>query len=122
MKTPVFVLSASEIRQQLQQMAGSDVVKTEADRAVRNYYKKEDSPLLWVERIGVDQRADSLLAWLHLLGEIGFSERAFDVKTIENDLNTFRNLGFDEEKNKASVVAARLVQSKKLMERYRHLL
>ena len=108
MKTPVFVLSASEIRQQLQQMAGSDVVKTEADRAVRNYYKKEDSPLLWVERIGVDQRADSLLAWLHLLGEIGFSERAFDVKTIENDLNTFRNLGFDEEKNKASVVAARL--------------
>ena len=108
MKTPVFVLSASEIHQQLQQMAGSDVVKTEADRAVRNYYKKEDSPLLWVERIGVDQRADSLLAWLHLLGEIGFSERAFDVKTIENDLNTFRNLGFDEEKNKASVVAARL--------------
>ena len=107
MKTPAFVLSTSEIHQHLQQMAGSDAVKTEADREVRNYYNKEDSPLLWIERTGFDQSADSLLAWLHLLGEIGFSEHAFGVKAIENDLNTFRSLAFDE-KNNASVVAARL--------------
>ena len=107
MKTPVFVLSTSEIHQQLQQMAGSDAVKTEADREVRNYYDKENSPLLWIERTGFNQSADSLLAWLHLLGEIGFSENAFGVKAIENDLQTFRSLAFDE-KNHASVVAARL--------------
>ena len=108
MKTPAFVLSASEIRQQLQQMASSDVVKTEADREVRDYYKAENSPLLWVGRNGVDQRADSLLAWLHLLGGIGMSEQAFGVKAIENDLNTFRSLAFDENRNRASMVAARL--------------
>jgi murein L,D-transpeptidase YcbB/YkuD len=107
MKTPAFVLSTSEIHQQLQQMAGSDAVKTESDREVRNYYNKSNSPLLWVERTGFDQSADSLLAWLHLLGEIGFSEQAFEVKRIENDLNTFRSLAFDD-KNKASEVAARL--------------
>ena len=107
MKTPAFVLSTSEIHQQLQQMAGSDAVKTEADREVRNYYDKENSPLLWIERTGFNQSADSLLAWLHLLGEIGFSENAFGVKAIENDLQTFRSLAFDE-KNHASVVAARL--------------
>ena len=107
MKTPAFVLSTSEIHRQLQQMAGSDAVKTEADREVRNYYNKENSPLLWIERTGFNQSADSLLAWLHLLGEIGFSEHAFGVKAIENDLNTFRSLAFDE-KNNASVVAARL--------------
>ena len=108
MKTPAFVLGASEIHQQLQQMAGSDVVKTEADREVRDYYKAENSPLLWVERIGVDERADSLMAWLHQLGEIGMSEQAFGVKAIEHDLNIFRNLAFDEDKNKANLVAARL--------------
>lgn len=108
MKTPAFVLSAPEIRQQLQQMAGSDAVKTEADHEVRDYYKAEDHPLLWIGRTGVDQRADSLLAWLHLLGEIGLSEQAFDVKAIERDLNTFRSLAFDDNKNKANLVAARL--------------
>ena len=63
---------------------------------------------MWVERIGVDERADSLMAWLHQLGEIGMSEQAFGVKAIEHDLNIFRNLAFDEDKNKANLVAARL--------------
>lgn len=108
MKTPAFVLSAPEIRQQLAAMAGADGGKTEADHEVRKYYKQDHAPILWVDAAGVDQRADSLLAWLHQLGEIGLSEQAFGVKAIENDLNIFRNLGFDDDKNTASRVAARL--------------
>ncbi|MBE6261554.1 MAG: L,D-transpeptidase [Prevotella sp.] len=108
MKTPAFVLSAPEIRQQLAAMAGADGGKTEADHEVRKYYKQDHAPILWVDAAGVDQRADSLLAWLHQLGEIGLSEQAFGVKAIENDLNIFRSLGFDDDKNTASRVAARL--------------
>ena len=108
MKTPAFILGAFDIHHQLQQMAASDAVKTESDRDVCNYYKKDDSPLLWIDRIGVDERADSLLAWLHRVGEIGMSEQTFGVKAIENDLNIFRTLAFDEGKNKACLVAARL--------------
>ena len=108
MKTPAFILGVSDIHHQLRQMAASDPVKTDADRDVCNYYKKDDSPLLWIDCIGVDERADSLLAWLHRLGEIGMSEQPFGVKAIENDLNIFRTLAFDESKNKASLVAARL--------------
>lgn len=108
MKTPAFILGVSDIHHQLRQIAASDAVKTDADRDVCNYYKRDDSPLLWIDRIGVDERADSLLAWLHRLGEIGMSEQTFGVKAIENDLNIFRTLAFDESKNKASLVAARL--------------
>lgn len=108
MKTPAFILGVSDIHHQLRQIAASDAVKTDADRDVCNYYKKDDSPLLWIDCIGVDERADSLLAWLHRLGEIGMSEQPFGVKAIENDLNIFRTLAFDESKNKASLVAARL--------------
>ena len=108
MKTPAFVLSASDIYQQLHQIANADDSQMEADREVCKYYKAENAPLLWVERIGVGQRADSLLAWLHQLGEIGMSEQTFGVKAIENDLNIFRTLAFDEDKNKANQVAARL--------------
>ena len=108
MKTPVFVLSAPEVRQQLLQMSGSDGGQTTADHEVRKYYKQENAPLLWVDRLGVDQRADSLLSWLQQLGEMGMSEQAFGVKAIERDLNAYRNLDFDENNNKASLVAARL--------------
>ena len=108
MKTPAFVLSAPEIRQQLAIMAGADGGQTEADHEVRKYYKQQHAPMLWVDAAGVDQRADSLLGWLHQLGDIGLSEQAFGVKAIEQDLALFRSLAFDEDKNRASLVAARL--------------
>ena len=98
MKTPAFVLSAPEIRQQLAIMAGADGGQTEADHEVRKYYKQQHAPMLWVDAAGVDQRADSLLSWLHQLGEIGLSEQAFGVKAIEHDLALFRSLAFDEDK------------------------
>ena len=92
MKSPAFVFDVQDIRNQLNVLTG--------DHA--------EQPLLWIDRCGTDERADSLLAYLQQVSEIGFSEQAFHVKAIENDLRRLRTLDFDDDKNQASKVAARL--------------
>ena len=108
MRTPAFVFDLQAVNRQLSALCQADKDDTEADRETRSYYHEEKHPLVWVDRLGVDERADSLLSWLHQLGEIGMTERSFGVPAIERDLQRMRTLDFDEDKNQASLVAARL--------------
>ena len=123
LKAPAFVFDANEIVRHLHVMADADGGKTQADRLTSGYYKpgsrkhKTDSILhkgnnsylmVWVDRLGVTAQADSLVAWLHGLADIGFSEQAFLVADIERDLQRMRSLDFDQHKNTINQVAARL--------------
>ena len=108
MKTPAFVFDSHDITQTISQMASADKGQSEADRLLRAYYADATRPLIWVDRMGVDQRTDTLLAWLHRVGDIGLSEQAFGVSDIEQDLQRMRQLDFDEQRHQASKVAARL--------------
>ena len=58
---------------------------TWADYRTRAYYLSKGK-LLWITRNGVDCRADSLLAFLKTVSEMGFSPRKFRAQTIEDDL------------------------------------
>lgn len=108
MKTPAFVFDSHDINQTICQLAKDDKGQTEADRLVQAYYTDAQRPLVWVDRMGVDERADTLLAWLHRVGDIGLSEQAFAVSDIEQDLQRMRQLDFDDKRHQASMVAARL--------------
>lgn len=108
MRTPAFVFDLHTIRKQLRNMVDNDRDATEADRQARDYYQGGGHPLVWVDRMGVDERADSLLAWLHTVREIGMSERAFGVADIEKDLQRMRSLDFGDGANAINQVAARL--------------
>jgi len=108
LKTPAFVYSVSTIRSQLQLLAKSDEGSTLPDRQTRRYYQEGPHPLIWISRAGVDVQADSLLAWLHLLKEIGMSEEAFHVSEIEHDLHRLRTLDVGEGRNSISQLMARL--------------
>ena len=106
MKTPDFVFNLDVIRQQLRQQVAADSGRTAVANTVRHYYKGNNT-LLWVDRTGVDSKADTLLRWLHSMGELGMKERAFQVDEIERDMKRMRTLDFDE-RNTLSVIAARL--------------
>ena len=108
LKTPAFVFDVQDVRSNLHAMVKSDDDVTEADRQARSYYTTEGNPLVWLRSTGIDDRADSLLSWLHRTHEIGMSERAFCVQDIENDLQRLRNLDFEEGRNSINRVAARL--------------
>lgn len=84
-------LNSHRIREQLDRMIRNDVDSTTADYRTRSYYMN-DGAFLWIDRHGVDCRADSLLKFLHTLSGEGFSPEKFRVHQIEKDLSRIRNL------------------------------
>ncbi len=97
MKAPTFVFDFQQIARFVRETAKQEGAVTESDRRVRDYYEKSDAPLLWVNRAGVDARADSLLTHLRRVSDIGFSAQAFFVDAIERDLQLLRQLQFTED-------------------------
>ena len=104
MKAPVFVFDSQALRNELLNVDAEDKPQTTADRKTHQYYVN-GGQLLWIDRAGVDSRADSLLSWLHGVSDMGFSPDAFYVNGIEQDLKRMRTLDFTEQ-NPINRVAA----------------
>ena len=100
-------LDNSKIRKQLDLLARADRGSLVADSRTRRYYR-DGGNLLWVDRFGVDKRADSLLAYLNTVEEMGFSKRVFVVGQIERDLQRIRTLDVDTGIRDVNRVMARL--------------
>lgn len=66
------------------------------DAHARRYYAA-GGHYLWITAHGIGPAADSLVAELHTLADIGFTERSFDVEKIEDDLRKVRQLDFGSE-------------------------
>ena len=108
MKAPAFVFDFQQQAQLIRELARQEGAVTEADRRVRNFYEQPDVQPVWIDKAGVDHRADSLLAHLHQVSDVGFSEQAFYVDAIERDLQRLRQLQFAEGTDDINHVAARL--------------
>ena len=106
MKTPIFVFDFPSIQRHLSSIANAEPGITEADRCTKEIYQ-ETKHLIWIDKTGVNHRADSLLVWLRQVNEIGMSPNAFGVASIEQDLQRIRTLDVDGEKD-MSQLAARL--------------
>lgn len=100
-------LDNSKIRKQLDLLARADRGSLVADSRTRRYYR-DGGNLLWIDRFGVDKRADSLLAYLNMVEEMGFSKRVFVVGQIERDLQRIRTLDVDTGIRDVNRVMARL--------------
>ena len=95
------------MKESLEHICLSDRDSTTADFRLRAYYRSGGS-CVWVDRGGVDSRADTLVATLRReLRPMGFAESAFRLPQIEADLRLMRSLDFDGDRS-ASRVAARL--------------
>lgn len=103
-----FAVSPREVMSHIEYLCRSDRDTVFSDYRTRSYYR-EGGALLWVSRLGVDSRADTLLSVLRTVGAMGFTTRSFDVEAIEDDLGRMRTLRFDSTgDNTVSRVMARL--------------
>ncbi|KGF34921.1 peptidoglycan-binding protein [Hoylesella buccalis DNF00853] len=107
LRTSSYTIHPGKIRQHLDRMMKADVDSMQPDYRTRSYYGQHGS-FLWIDRLGVDARADTLLAYLRTVDQVGFSPKKFYVKDIENDLKRLRTLDFDTASNTISQVMARL--------------
>ncbi len=92
-KTQAYALNSLRIRDAIDGFCRADRDSMAADYYTRSYYSRR-SPFLWIDRSGVDERADTLVAVLKTVGSMGFSEAAFGVERIESDLRRVRCLDF----------------------------
>lgn len=102
-----YVFDVDAIKQQLKLIVKNDNDSTQTDKRVRKMYRYDFQPI-WVDRHGIDGRADTLLTFLHGIGEIGLSEDAFYVEKIEDDIKRLRELDFEGEENGINRLVARL--------------
>lgn len=100
-------LNSKKINQLLYRMSRADRDSLVADARTRRYYR-EGGNLLWVDRLGIDKRADTLLTYLNSVEEMGFKKGVFGVAQIERDLKRLRTLDVDTGITDINRVAARL--------------
>lgn len=80
LKTPAFDLSSRRIRENIVAMCVSNDSGRAEDKYIRSYYQN-GGVFLWIDRYGVDERADTLLAFLRTVDDIGFSAGCFLLTT-----------------------------------------
>lgn len=100
-------ISLRQIRRELRRMVGSDSDSTLSDYYARTYYVKH-RPLIWIDRKGIDDRADTLALRLHSVRKLGFGLDKFRSREIDEDLKKIHNLDFEGKNNNINKVLARL--------------
>lgn len=105
--TSLLELSPIKLRHELERMAYADTDTVLADYYCRSHYLKHRA-LVWIDRKGVDYRADSVLARLQNVKTMGFNPMRFRIPQIEQDLERVRSLDFDGKRNNINKVFARL--------------
>lgn len=105
---PGQTINSYHIRNYIDSLIKADKEATTADIRTRSYYLN-DGKFLWIDRKGVDHRADTLLFWLKGIDKMGFSMRRFCVENIEDDLLALRSLRLDTTRQgNVNAVLARL--------------
>ncbi|MGM9734103.1 MAG: L,D-transpeptidase family protein [Prevotella sp.] len=100
-------ISHDEVRHELLRLCRADNDTTPTDSKTRRFYRN-GGELLWVDRMGVDPRVDTLLSHLGNVGNFGFTAKSFYVQLIADDVKRVRTLDFDDSKNSISKVLARM--------------
>ena len=105
MKIDGYALNSQQIKENLEHICSGDRDAGYVSSQVKKYYRS-GSPFVWVDMMGVDSRADSLLAILNRqLPAIGFSAKSFRLTEIAQDLERLRTLTFDADNDINRVVA-----------------
>lgn len=100
-----YALSAQQIRRHLGHISMSDRDSTFVDRRVRHYYR-EGGALIWVNRMGMNPQADTLLQYLgDRLVAMGFSKEAFALPLMRDLWKRCRQLDFDAQHDINRVMA-----------------
>lgn len=107
MRRPDFAVDSREIRKHLKVLARTDNGDLTADKHIRRHYE-EERPFLWIDRHGIDERADSLMTFLEQVEQSGLSPDVFRRKQLTIDMERIRSLDVGDSVKDINLVLARL--------------
>lgn len=103
-----FILNSEEIRNNIKILIESDGISMQSDKFVHNYYLN-DNPFIWISRLGVYDRADSLIGFIRKANTYGISLRFLKSDEIRKDFECMRTLGISDVRDEdINVIMARL--------------
>lgn len=102
-----FKLDSRKIRKNIARLIEADGIMLPVDRLIRGYYLSE-KPYIWINRLGIQKRADSLLVILENAGTCGVNTKILRVKQLKDDLYHMRTLQIDAESGDINMLMARL--------------
>lgn len=102
-----FAVNSRIIRSKIDSLIKYDHDSLATDYRTRKYYLNRGQ-FLWIDRHGVDVKADSIVKWLETIDKDGFSKKKFRVDAIQRDLRFIRNLKVDSDANTINAVLARI--------------
>ena len=102
-----FALNSRIIRLHIDSLMSRDDDSLAADYRTRSYYRNR-GPFLWIDRHGVDAKADTVVKWLNTIDKDGLSKRKFRVAAIVRDLALMRELKVDSGFHDVNAVMARI--------------
>ncbi|MBO1362759.1 L,D-transpeptidase family protein [Prevotella sp. A2931] len=105
-KEAAYQLDEGKIKTELLKLVHEDTDSMTADYRARSYYLRNKT-FLWLDRQGVDRRADSVVSYIKDVEQMGFSREKFRYSQLREDLRRFHELDFDGG-NTINRVAARL--------------
>lgn len=105
--TDSYAVNSHRIREQLDSLIREDRDSMTADFRTRSYYLQQGK-FLWIDRHGLDSRADTLLSYIRNAGRMGFSPAKFRAEQIDRDIERIRTLHVDASHNAVNIVLARL--------------
>lgn len=100
-------IDSHEIRAYIAEMSRVDGVSLPMDRQTFKYYS-EGKPFIWINRLGLCNRADTLLSVLLQAGEYGLGAKMLRTSRIEEDIRRMHYLDVDDGENNINAVMARL--------------
>lgn len=106
-RNPEYSLNSQVIRSLMDSLIRNDSGTTIADLHVKRYYRNHGG-FLWIDRQGIDERADTLLDYLRAVSGMGFNPERFFVNQIAHDLERLRSLELKNGRDDANHVMARL--------------
>jgi len=102
-----YSISDQAVREHISRLIKDDGVLISADRQVIRYYA-ENKPFIWINRLGIHNRADTLLKIIQKADLYGFSTRMLKVSQIEKDLNIIKSLNVSDGNDNINIILARL--------------
>ncbi len=104
---PQYALNSHQIRHYLEKLVREDEDSLVASSRVRGYYRAA-RPFLWIDRHGLDARADTMLSYIASVGSMGLSTDVFCYSQIKRDLKRVRELDVDGDGKDINKLFARL--------------
>jgi len=107
LQNPNFAINSHVVRDLMDSLMRNDDGTTVSDLHTKRYYRNHGG-FLWVDRRGIDHRADTLLSYLKRVEEMGFDAKQFYVAQITRDLEKLQHLQLGEGRDDVNHVMARL--------------